>query len=146
MKRNAVCFTLLVLLTFGLLSTPAKSQDRQAPPSKFVKHEKVVPNHYIVVLNDDVVSSNAPRELRYKRIKAIANRHAKAYGGKVFYIYETALKGYSIQLPNEAAAIAISKLRIVKYVEEDAIGGWDQADGVLDFASFLFASEICAMR
>src|SRR6266850_612845 len=77
------------------------------PPTKFVKMQNAIPNHYIVVLNDDVVDSGAPLEERRARITAIANSHAQAHRGKVGFIYETAIKGYSIELPNEAAAIAI---------------------------------------
>jgi fibronectin type 3 domain-containing protein len=61
------------------------------------------------------------------QVTAIANTHAQTYRGKVDYIYETALKGYAIELPNEAAAIAISNLPQVKWVEEDALGEPDQA-------------------
>lgn len=103
-------------------SRPEQSPTPSTPPTKFVKHKKVVPNHYIVVLNDDVVSDDEPLEVRRARITEIANNHAQAHHGKVYYIYETALKGYSIVLPDEAAAIAISKLPEVKLVEEDAIG------------------------
>ncbi len=38
--------------------------------------------------------------------------------------YSIALKGYAIELPNEAAAIAISKLPQVKWVEEHSLGGF----------------------
>ena len=76
------------------------------------------------MLNDDVVSDDAPLKVRRARITAIAKRHAKRYRGKYDFIYETALKGYAIQLPNEAAAIAISKLPEVKWVEEDGHGDW----------------------
>jgi hypothetical protein len=62
-------------------------------------------------------------------VTAIANSHAQAHDGKVGYIYETALKGYSIELPNEAAAIAISNLPEVRWVEEDVPGKIDS--GVL---------------
>jgi hypothetical protein len=73
------------------------------------------------VLNDNVVSSSDPLEVRRAKITAIADRHAKTYGGKFDYVYETALKGYAIQLPNEAAAIAISNLPEVQSVEEDVM-------------------------
>jgi hypothetical protein len=93
--------------------------------SKFLRTGKnVIPNQYIVVLTDDVVSSSAPLEVRRERITAVANRHAQAYGGKVRFIYETAVKGYSIELPNETAAIALSKLPQVKYVEQNTMGSW----------------------
>ena len=38
-----------------------------------------------------------------ERVSEIANTHAQRMGA-VDYIYETALKGYSIELPNVAAA------------------------------------------
>ncbi len=99
-------------------SRPAKPQRSLVPPTKFVKVRNAIPNRYIVVLNDDVVSSDAPQEARRAVITAIANAHAQAHLGKVGYIYETALKGYSIELGNEAAAIAISQNPQVKWVEE----------------------------
>ena len=76
------------------------------------------------MLKDNVVSDDAPLKVRRARVTAIAKRHARAHRGKVDYIYETALKGYAIQLPNEAAAIAISKLPEVRSVEEDSFGSW----------------------
>src|SRR5258705_9213965 len=114
-------------------SSPSRTSQQEqpkgslTPPSKFFKTKKPIPNRYIVVLNDDVVSDNAPLEVRRARVTAIANNHAQTYGGKFDYIYETALKGYAIELPNEAAAIAISNLPQVKWVEEDSVGEWGVA-------------------
>ena len=134
MKRITIYLALLGVIAFALSAAPRSSHSQQdtaqqqpplTPKTKFVKKRgKVVPNHYIVVLKDDVAPDNLPLEARRARIKAIARRHAKAHRGKVYYIYETALKGYSITLPNEAAAIAISKLPVVRWVEEDSIGEW----------------------
>src|SRR6185436_6896103 len=93
---------------------------RSRPQTKFVKVKKNrIPNRYIVVLNDDVVDDNNPREAKTERVREIANNHALAHAGKVDYVYETALKGYAIELPNEAAAVAISKRPEVQWVEED---------------------------
>ena len=105
---------------------PEQSKDPSPPPKKFIKHSsKVIANRYIVGLRDDVVSDKEPLEVRRAAVTAIANRHAQTYGGKYDYIYETALKGYAITLPNEEAAIAISKLPEVRWVEEDAVGSFD---------------------
>ena len=73
------------------------------------------------MLNDDVVASDAPLEVRRARITAIANSHAKAHHGRIGFIYETAIKGYSIELPNEAAAIALSQDPQVKFIEEEGL-------------------------
>jgi hypothetical protein len=106
----------------ALLVLPLTALSQTQPATKFVKHKKVMRNRYIVVLQDDVVSDKAPIEVRREAITSIAKRHAETYQGKYDYIYETALKGYAIELPNEAAAIAISELPEVRWVEEDAIG------------------------
>ena len=107
-----------------ITSRPEQQQGSSKPASKFVRAKNPVANWYIVVLNDDVVSDNAPLEVRRAGVTAIANSHAQTYGGKVGNIYETALKGYTIELPNEAAAIAISNLPQVKWVEEGSLGGF----------------------
>lgn len=125
--RNYAIASVIALLVFPLTAT-SQTQDppdpSPTPASKFHKTKKPVPNRYIVVLNDDVVSDDAPIEVRRARVTEIARSHAETYGGKFDYIYETALKGYAIELPNEAAAIAISKLPEVRCVEEDGYGEW----------------------
>ena len=95
--------------------------------TKFAKTKKPIPNRYIVVLEDDVVSARATLVDRRAGVAAIANGHAKAHRGKVDFIYETALKGYAIELPNEAAARAISNSPQVRWVEEDGYGEFTQA-------------------
>jgi hypothetical protein len=122
--RNYAITCVIALLVFPSTALN-QTQDPQAPSTpqkKFYKHDRVIPNRYIVVLNDDVVSSDAPLEVRRAKVTEIADSHAKTYGGKFDYIYESALKGYAIELPNEAAAIAISNLPEVQFVEEDALG------------------------
>jgi uncharacterized protein (DUF1800 family) len=109
-------------------SRPGKPQIPLVPPTKFVKGgPNAIPNSYIVVLNDDVVSNSAPLQLRHDTIEAIANAHAAAHSGKVGYIYATVLKGYSIMLPTEADAIALSNDPQVKWVEANSMGKFDSA-------------------
>jgi subtilisin family serine protease len=114
---------------FSPLTTlrPVGPQRPRTPSTKFVKKKKPMPNRYIVVLDDDIVPDNVPVEVRRERLAAIANRHAQRHGGTVDFIYETALKGYAIELPNEAAAIALSNSPGVRWVEEDGLGEWFQA-------------------
>lgn len=92
-----------------------------------MKTKKAIPNRYIVVVEDDVAPDNLSVEARRGRIAAIAKGHAQTHRGAVDFIYETALKGYAIELPNEAAARAISNSPRVRWVEEDGYGEWDQA-------------------
>jgi len=99
-------------------SRPLPTQRPLTPLTKFVKVEDAIPNRYIVVLNDDVVRSDAPLKVRRAEITAIANSHAQAYLGRVGFVYESALKGYSIELPDESIAIKLSENPEVKWVEE----------------------------
>ncbi len=130
--KNSVLSLTIAILVFSSITATSRTGQQQGslePASKFVKAKNPIANRYIVVLNDDVVSSSAPLEVRRAGVTAITNSHAQTYGGKVFFIYETALKGYSIELPNEAAAIAISNLPQVQWVEEVAAGVLDWPTG-----------------
>jgi subtilisin family serine protease len=134
-KNYLIAFSVLALVLFPLptsgqtqdyppefsplrTSRPRREQRSLIPPTKFVKVQNAIPNRYIVVLNDDVVPSDAPLAVRRAQITAIANSLAQAHLGRVGFVYETALKGFSIELPNEAAAIAISQNPQVNWVEE----------------------------
>ena len=94
---------------------------------KLIKHRNRIPNHYIVVLNDEGVSKTAAIDVRRAQVRAIADSFAQLHSGKIRFVYETALFGFSIELPNEAAAIEICRSPKVKFVEEDARGSWASA-------------------
>src|SRR5689334_22233157 len=124
----AVSIAIGILALIALPSTTSSQDqgsqgraDSRRSQTKFVKKsdKSRVLFRSIVVLNDDVVDKDSPREVRLQRVTEIANNHAIAHLGRVDHLYETALKGYSIELPNEAAAIAISRRPEVRWVEED---------------------------
>jgi hypothetical protein len=71
------------------------------------------------VLNDDVVSPGASLNVRRSQVRAVAENLAQLYGGRPGFIYDTALKGFSIELPGEAVAVALSKHPRVDWVEEE---------------------------
>lgn len=134
MKRVAMCFFISVTFCLSLtaesaytqqISPPAASQSSPTPKAKFVEKTNAIPGKYILVLNDDVAPDYLSREAHLERVTAIAARHAQAHNGKSDYIYETALKGYAIELPTEAGAIAISELPEVEFVAQDAMAEWD---------------------
>lgn len=124
MKSTRIYLVVLSIFALLLFSLPISGQRSTPAPqsSKFKKVANAIANSYIVVLNDDTVSRNANAGVRRSQVSAIADNLAQAHGGQVGFIYESALMGFSIQLPNEAAAIAISRSPRVKYVEEDARG------------------------
>jgi len=99
-------------------SRPSPTERSLTPQTKFIKVQNAVPNKYIVVLNDDVVLDQSPVAARRAKVASIANTIARVHAGKVGFVYETALKGFSIELPKETAAIAISQNPQVKWVEE----------------------------
>ena len=70
---------------------------------------QVVPNRYIVVLNDNIGN---PR--------AVAAQLGAAHGIQIGFVYKHAIKGFSFGGP-AAAAQAIGRSPLVKYVEQDQI-------------------------
>jgi subtilisin family serine protease len=84
--------------------------DDQESKEKFRKSARAIPDQYIVVLKDDVPGMDN---------SSVATDLARAHGGVIKHIYEHAIKGFSIQLP-ESAAIALSHHPLVDHVTEDA--------------------------
>lgn len=103
----------------GINSRPPDSQ--LVPPTKFVKARHAIPNTYIVVLNDEAVPPSKSLDETRTHVSDIARRFAQAHGGKVGFIYHAALRGFSVELPGEAAAVAISRSPRVEFVEEAAL-------------------------
>ena len=125
-KDYLVALSVISLLSLALpvsgqrISLPTQTSQRSQ--QKFRKKANPIANKYIVVLNDDTVSRTASANVRRSQVSAIADNLSQAHAGRVEFIYESALAGFSIELPTEAAAIAISRSPQVKYVEEDARG------------------------
>ncbi len=109
MKR---VLALLITIMFGVFaSSPILAQGQShAPQAKFRRSEKAILNQYVVVLKDSV----APAD-----VAAVATQLSRTHGGKIKNVYEHALKGFALRLP-EAAALALSQDPRVEYVQEDA--------------------------
>ena len=126
MKKTKECLIGLTLVALLLFPLPISGQRATLPPQpsqlKFRKVSNAIPNSYIVVLNDAAVSQPATASARRAQVNAFADNFAQMHNGRVGFVYETALLGFSIELPNEAAAIAISRNPRVKFVEEDSVG------------------------
>jgi hypothetical protein len=120
LRLGILVLSLVIIVLVALpLTTSSQNQRARGQQNKFIKRANAIPNRYIVVLNDEIADNDSPREARLERVTEIANSHAQAHLGRPDYIYETALKGYAIELPNEAAAVAISRRPEVQWVEED---------------------------
>lgn len=72
---------------------------------------KAVPNQYIVVLKDIVESQDVP---------SVAAELAGHHQGVLIHTYWSAIKGFSVKMP-EDAALALSQDPRVEYVEEDGV-------------------------
>jgi len=109
MKRKLCLLTLaLIVSTAALLVEPPRSKAQQ---SKFRHTQNAIPNKYIVVLKPDVAQT---------AISATAQNLAATHGGQVGYVYQHALKGFSMQA-TAANAMALSNNSSVDYVAEDGV-------------------------
>jgi subtilisin family serine protease len=70
-----------------------------------------IPGQYIVVFNDGV-----------RDVPGLARRLAAAHGGKTLFVYESALQGFALRIP-DAAAAALARDPNVRYVEQDQVVG-----------------------
>src|SRR6185295_18083237 len=110
MKRVLTLLVLLIGLSLALSPLFSGVQGHaQRDQGKFRRSQKAIPNQYVVVLKDEVAKEDVP---------ARASQLALAHGSVPRFIYQHAIKGFSVQLP-EAAALALSKNPLVEYVVED---------------------------
>lgn len=133
-KIYLIALGILALLLFSIPTTSSQNINSEFPPlttaspasqaprkpqAKFNRVKNPISNSYIVVLNDDVVSPGASLDVRRSQVRAVAENLVQLYGGTLGFIYDTALKGFSIELPNEAVAVALSQHPRVDWVEEE---------------------------
>src|SRR3982074_839604 len=97
--------TLIVLMALIALPMFAGGSKKNG-----IKHsKKPIPNSYIVVFEDRVTDVGGT-------ILELTNLHR----GQAKHVYDKALKGFAVELP-EAAALALAADPRVKYVEEDSL-------------------------
>jgi subtilisin len=101
--RLAVAGAILV----ALVAVNGRPAVAQRPPGMIPNLIGVIPNQYIVVLND-----SAPGALQ------LANEHAQRYGVDVSQVYEVALRGYAARIP-AAALVALRADPRVLFISED---------------------------
>jgi hypothetical protein len=119
MKRTLVLPTVTLLYALALAGTPLHGQGpSQKQGDKFLRAERRIANEYIVVLSDDIPAA---------QVAQVAESIARPHGGSIKFLYTSALRGFSVRLP-EAAAVAISQSQLVKYVEENPQGSIDATE------------------
>ena len=78
-----------------------------------------IADRYIVVLNDDAAGTPDAPARTGLTVPIVAVDMAARYGGSVFLVYESALKGFAIQMPEQAAERLAADPR-VDFVEQDS--------------------------
>ena len=89
--------------------------ERQAQAQEYAKKLREtravkVTNQYIVVLKDSNLPATSARD---------SVEEAKSQGVAVLHIYNKAIKGFTVKVPNERALVSILKNPRVEYVEPD---------------------------
>jgi aqualysin 1 len=110
--------TILALaLTLGLVTLgtffPVKTSGQKF---KFRRAVQAVPNHYLVMLNEDYVGRAAEAGV----VEAEAQFLSSVYGGELRTVYSNVAKGY-LAVMSAAEAEALSRDDRVLFVEEDSV-------------------------
>lgn len=127
MKKISLTLILTILSVMGFTSVSfAQVDDQQSDSqtisvpnenSKLLRSARPIPNHYIVVLNDNSALKN--NVTGRKRVSINMSRVlTRTYGGSVNQVYDKALHGYATEM-SEADAEALSHDPRVKYIEQD---------------------------
>jgi subtilisin family serine protease len=95
---------LALVLVILLVTVPAVAKD-----GKFRKTEKNIPNQYIVVF-DDAVSE--------EEVEALSDELSRGHGGLRDYVYNSAVKGFSVRM-GEGMAKKLAEDDRIAWVEED---------------------------
>ncbi len=119
MKRVLALLIAIVLCAVAFLPVSAPAQGRsQEFKGKFRKSERAIADHYIVVLKEDLPDGDVASKAAAQDVASVAVDLAGFHGGFPRHVYQHALKGFSVQLTEEAA-VALSQDPRVEYVEED---------------------------
>lgn len=104
-------FILHLLCAMFVMFTVSEQGFGQA---RVLKTDNPIPNKYIVVLNKDTFN-----DVSKLPVRPTAQNLVGKHRGRLGFVYEKAIKGFSVELSKEAA-IALSQNPLVEYVTEDS--------------------------
>jgi subtilisin family serine protease len=122
-KRGVIIAFLSLLIGAMVVITPIDSTFAQGertlylPLTRGGQESAIIPNQYIVLLQEASVTSDVPRAVS---AADAANALVAQYGGSVLYTYDTALYGFAATLSPEGAA-ALQADPAVALVEPDRL-------------------------
>jgi subtilisin family serine protease len=102
-----MALALTVALAMVLAGAGLALAEQPTAPGSQERAGEVIPDQYIVVLNESV---SDPR--------AVAQKHAQRYGAQVLHTYDHAIKGYAARIPDQRVDEVGAQQR-VDYVEPD---------------------------
>lgn len=89
-----------------------------AGAAEILKSPDPVKGQYIVVLKDDAVRTAGQPVWAGQRVSQVASEMALVHGAKVGHVYETAIKGFTVNMDEKAAAQLARDPRVA-FIEED---------------------------
>src|SRR6478609_5166298 len=110
MMKSYFIFSLAALCVLGTVAFS------QSPTSKFLRSEQAVEGRYIVVLDEQFIPIGAEATT----VRSHSKDLARVYGAAIKRNFSSAVKGFTATM-SEAQAVALSKDKRVKLVEQDRI-------------------------
>lgn len=108
---KALTISVVFVLLACLIAPVFGQSQRIEPNSRIRRNNGAIANRYIVVLSDAV-----DRQI----ISSLSVNLARQHGSAPEQVYQHAIKGFSVEM-TEAAAEALSRNPLIKYIEEDAV-------------------------
>ncbi|HEX6291589.1 MAG TPA: S8 family serine peptidase [Herpetosiphonaceae bacterium] len=99
----------VIVALYVLAFQPVPARGAGQAEGNIRRVQPAIPDQYVVVLKDDIAPA---------RVAGVAADLARTHGGTLHHVYQHALKGFSLRLP-EAAASRLSRDPRVAYVAED---------------------------
>jgi hypothetical protein len=118
-NTSSVSLSIIAFVLFPISISGQRTtlQPQSSTQAKFKKSARAIPNNYIVVLNDNVVSRAVTADARRAQVSSIADSFAQQHGGKVGFIYETALIGFRSNFQmrqRRSRSVAVHELNTLK--------------------------------
>jgi hypothetical protein len=108
---SSILTSILDKLPYSDSLSPLSSSAASPPSSSASQMGQVIPNQYIVILNDDA--------LNLGDIFSEVAKKVSIEGTEILHIYEDVLNGFAISVPNERVIEVLEQSPFVDYIEKD---------------------------
>ena len=108
---SSILTSILDKLPYSDSLSPLSSSAASPPSSSASQMGQVIPNQYIVILNDDA--------LNLRDILSEVAKKVNIEGTEILHIYKDVLNGFAISVPNERVIEVLEQSPFVDYIEKD---------------------------